>query len=114
VEYALLTCDKEEPNTRADGAIGRAAQFQRLAPSASETLRFAVPVLIKNNRLALKEKQFSLDVTLVYSDGLHSGDVVEDSILCGPKPDKQGGGLVTLYYCVDNILSNRVPDAALR
>lgn len=103
VEYALLASNKEEPNTRVDGAVGRAAHLQQLAPSASETIRFGIPVLIKENGLDLTERQFSLNVSLIYNDGLHSGDKLENTMVCGPKPDQQDGGLVNLYYCVNSI-----------
>jgi hypothetical protein len=99
----MLSSNKDEPNTRVDGAMGQAAQFQQLVPGASETVRFGVPVLVKNNHLDLSDKQFSLDVSLIYNDGLHPGDKVENRTVCGLKPNNQGGGLVTLYYCVDFI-----------
>ncbi|MEX2261464.1 MAG: hypothetical protein WD696_05910 [Bryobacteraceae bacterium] len=100
VEYELLEQNKEAPNGRVDGAMGRPAHFREMVPGASETIRFGIPVLVRNKRLDVTDRQFSLDVRLIYNDGLNSGDKVEGTIMCGGKPDKAEGGLATLYYCV--------------
>ena len=101
VEYALLEQNPRAPSNRIDGAMGRAVHFREMAPGASETIRFGIPVLVKDKRLDLTDRQFSLDVTFSYNDGIRQGDKVEDTMLCGNKPDKPEGGLVTLYYCVN-------------
>ena len=103
VQYAMLEQNQRTPSSRVDGSIGRAAHFRDMAPGASETIRFGIPVLVKGKRLDFTDRQFTIDVTLIYNDGIRPGDKVEGTLMCGGKPDKPEGGLVTLYYCVNLI-----------
>lgn len=112
VEYALITVDhgppitgsRGTPNTRADGAIGRAAQFSEFGPNSAEVLRFGVPVRFDRDWVKRPNSQLNLAIDLIFKDGLHARDEMTSGTYCGRIPMKSQRELVQFHYCVNEIL----------
>jgi hypothetical protein len=103
IERAVLWGTHGVVRTRFDGAIKHVSDIQVLAPGSSQTIRMDVPVLYKSGAFDQTDRQWGINFTVAYQDGIHQRDQVEVPMLCAAIPDKPQKTLVTAYTCNQEI-----------
>jgi hypothetical protein len=99
INQALMSSNPNDPHNLDDGAIAHLTDLHVLGPTVPEVVRFSIPVLYVNGKFDQTNREFNLNLTIVYNDGIHPRDNVESPMFCAPIPREPQRQLLQFYSC---------------